>query len=196
LTSAFLEYHRGFLLKELMVQAESTEHFLGMRNTGVFLWNGADSRYREFWDEDLEAMVMKPHVSGLTNDIAATKPGSWGGSLFLYQPPRFGFSRSEQRLLLAGLSGGTDEEIGDRLGVSLAAVRKAWKVIYERVGMIAPDLVFNPMPGDGGTRERGKEKKQRLLAYIREHPEELRPVSRKLLQGVRAARVPSANRTS
>ena len=31
-------------------------------------------------------------------------------------------------------------------------------------------------------QDRGKQKKQRLLAYLREHPEELRPVSRKLLQ--------------
>ncbi len=28
-----------------------------------------------------------------------------------------------------------------------------------------------------GTTERGKEKKQRLLSYSREHPEELRPAS-------------------
>jgi len=28
-----------------------------------------------------------------------------------------------------------------------------------------------------GAAERGKEKKQRLLAYLREHPEELRPAA-------------------
>ena len=28
---------------------------------------------------------------------------------------------------------------------------------------------------------RGREKRRRLLAYLREHPEELRPFSRKLL---------------
>ena len=32
-----------------------------------------------------------------------------------------------------------------------------------------------------GTPERGKGKKQRLLSYLREHPEELRPHSPKLL---------------
>jgi hypothetical protein len=36
--------------------------------------------------------------------------------------------------------------------------------------------------------QRGKQKKQRLLAYLREHPEELRPVSRKL-RGYSTARV-------
>jgi hypothetical protein len=36
--------------------------------------------------------------------------------------------------------------------------------------------------------ERGKEKKHRLLAYLRDHLEELRPISRKVRrqQGVRA----------
>ena len=34
----------------------------------------------------------------------------------------------------------------------------------------------------GRGKGRGKQKKQRLLDYLREHPEELRPVSRKLLR--------------
>jgi hypothetical protein len=34
----------------------------------------------------------------------------------------------------------------------------------------------------GQAHPRGKQKKQRLLDYLREHPEELRPVSRKQRQ--------------
>ena len=49
---------------------------------------------------------------------------------------------------------------------------------------MAPELVFNPASGGEGTGERGKEKKHHLLAYLHEHPEELRPVSRKLLNTV------------
>ena len=37
------------------------------------------------------------------------------------------------------------------------------------------------MAAGDGTGERGKEKKHHLLAYLHKHPEELRPVSRKLL---------------
>jgi hypothetical protein len=72
--------------------------------------------------------------------------------------------------------GGTDEELADQLGISLSAVKKAWGSIYHRAADCVPELRFNV--AEGGSR--GKEKKQRLLAYLREHPEELRPTSRKL----------------
>ena len=38
----------------------------------------------------------------------------------------------------------------------------------------SPGLIPDQVPEEV-TWERGKEKKQRLLAYLREHPEELRP---------------------
>jgi hypothetical protein len=38
------------------------------------------------------------------------------------------------------------------------------------------------MLAESGTHERGREKRRSLLAYIREHPEELRLHSRKLLR--------------
>ncbi len=184
LTAAFLEYHCGFLLKEIVVQAESREHLLGMRNTGTFFWNAADRAYGPFPDGNLDEIVTRPHVSGLTREMALEQPGSWGGSLFvLHRPPQFGFNRSEQRLLLAALEGGTDGQLSDRLGISVDAVRKSWRSIYARVAACSGRLIAenSPAAGDDGTGERGKEKKHHLLAYLHEHPEELRPVSRKLL---------------
>ena len=58
---------------------------------------------------------MEPHLTGLSRQTASRQVGSWIGTLFLYQPPRLGFSRSEQRLLWAALHGGTDEELSDTL---------------------------------------------------------------------------------
>jgi hypothetical protein len=49
-----------------------------------------------------------------------------------------------------------------------------YKTFYERVRAHNP----GPLPDKVAEElhpERGKEKKQRLLAYLREHPEELRP---------------------
>jgi len=80
-------------------------------------------------------------------------------------------------LLLAGLRGGTDEELADELGISLSAVKKAWQSIYERVSACDPELVPAAHPTESGAYERGKMKKQRLIAYLRDHPEELRPAS-------------------
>ena len=115
--------------------------------------------------------------------MAFSNSASWLGSLFVYySPPRFGFNRSEQRLLVAALEGGTDKEVSDVLGISLFAVKKTWRIIYERVATCQPEMVPANTQVDALTQDRGKQKKQRLLSYLREHPEELRPVSRKLLQ--------------
>jgi hypothetical protein len=106
---------------------------------------------------------------------------SWTFPLFVYQPPQCGFNRSEQRLLLSALGGGTDEELAGALQISVSAVKKTWRSIYERVGACLPQLLPHPAM-DVESGERGREKKQHLLAYLREHPEELRPVSRRLLK--------------
>lgn len=82
---------------------------------------------------------------------------------------------SEQRLLLAALRGGTNEELAADLGVSLSAVKKTWILIYERSSAYVHGFSSEREPD--GTTERVKEKKQRLLSYLREHPEELRPAS-------------------
>ena len=63
------------------------------------------------WPDDLDAIVAKPHLIGMTRELALARTGSWIGSLFLlYQPPQIGFSRSEQRLLLSAMHGRTDQE--------------------------------------------------------------------------------------
>lgn len=116
---------------------------------------------------------------GLTREIERRRPGSWAGTLFSHEPPLFGFSASEQRLLLTALGGGTDEYLSNQLGISLSAVKKTWRSIYERVSVCIPELSSRTLRAESCKLDRGREKKQHLLAYLREHPEELRPVSRK-----------------
>ena len=117
-----------------------------------------------------------PHYLRLTRKVALSRAGAWAGSLFVYQPPQCGFRPSEQRLLLAAVRGGTDQELADELGVSLSAVKKTWLLIYSRASKQLPSIFRNgvAVPEDG---ERGREKKQHLIAYLRDHPEELRPAS-------------------
>jgi hypothetical protein len=62
------------------------------------------------------------------------------------------------------------------LSISLSAVKKTWLSIYHRVSGHVPGFSSNREAVEG-TTERGKEKKQRLLNYLREHPEELRPAA-------------------
>jgi DNA-binding CsgD family transcriptional regulator len=182
LMTTFLDHHRGFLLKELLIQGESPEHLEGVRNTGGFLFRPEEGRYGDLDGRDLRELASQPHIMGLTREMATGHRGSWVGSLFRYEPPQFGFSVSEQRLLLSALAGGTDEELSDDLGISLSSVKKTWRSIYDRVATCLPELIPGNALPDGEASKRGKDKKQRLISYLREHPQELRPVSRKLLQ--------------
>ena len=179
---AFLDQHSGFLLKELVAHGESAEHLEGLRNTGGFLLNLRDGCYGDFNGMVFHELVLEPHIAGITREMALKPPGSWIGSLFLNQPPQFGFSVGEQRLLRSALTGGTDEELSDELGVSLSSIKKTWRSAYDRVAACQPELIPSDSQSNGETSKRGRDKKQYLISYLREHPQELRPVSRKLLR--------------
>ncbi len=180
---AFIEEHRGFLWKEIIgAQAHSAEALRSMLKSGGALFDPAKSRWVDSPEKDPQEIVAKPHLIGLDRESALSRPGSWVGGLFDYEPPRCGFSRGEQRLLISALGGETDEQLSRALGISRSAIKKAWHSIYDRIARRLPELVQGESRLDTSMSERGKEKKHRILGYLREHPEELRPVSRKLLQ--------------
>jgi DNA-binding CsgD family transcriptional regulator len=181
--AAFVEQHRGYFLSELLVQGESEQQMEMILNTGGLLWSGTAGGYVVPPPESRKSLVWEPHILGLTRELALDQVGSWVGSLFIYQPPQFGLRPSEQRLLMTALEGGTDEELAKELGISLSAVKKAWRTLYHRIAENRPALIPDDSARKRWTGTRGKEKKQRLMAYLREHPEELRPVSNKLLPG-------------
>jgi hypothetical protein len=180
--TAFEQHWRGFRLQELMGQADCLQQLHGMRNAGGLYFHRAGNHYGEFPAVNALDFGKEPRNTGMSRDLAFRHGGSWVGSLFLYAPPQFCFNRSEQRLLSSALEGGTDEELSDELGISLFAVKKAWRAIYDRVAACQPELVPTHSQSDEWTQDRGRQKKQRLLSYLRKHPEELRPISRKLLQ--------------
>jgi DNA-binding CsgD family transcriptional regulator len=183
LVSVFLETHRGFFWKEVIChQIETVDRLHWSSQIGGHWWDPIAGCYTGNLGENPEETLKSPHVFGLDREAEIGRPGSWVGSLFEYQPPQFGFSRSEQRLLLLALNGGTDQDLSDEIGVSLSTVKKTWRAIYERVAASRPELIPFNSAAENGTSERGREKKQRLVAYLREHLEELRPVSRKLLE--------------
>ena len=134
---------------------------------------------QDFSELDLIEAAKTPMVLVMNSELASSRFGSWASGLFLQSVPALGLSRSEQRLLDAALRGLTDEELAIELQVSLSAIKKTWRSIYSRVehaGLpILPALTESREDGD-----RGKGKRHRLLNYVREHPEELRPFSMKL----------------
>jgi hypothetical protein len=173
----FIELHRGFLLKEIIGHGSTDETLAGHPRAGYLFVSKVDGKYTETPDKAPRELIHEPHLTGLSRELAPGRLGTWASTLFVYQPPRFGFSPGEQRLLVSALLGGTDEDLADELSISLSAVKKAWHSIYERVSVHDPELVPRTALSEEGSSERGKGKKQRLIAYMRDHPEELRPAS-------------------
>ena len=137
-SGAFVEGHRGYLLKEIIaLQATFPEEAQWIADSGSLLLEAEDGKYVSFLSQDAGKMIAAPHVFGLTRQLALMRM-TWTTSLFLYEPPKSGFSASEQRLLLAALRGGTDAELSGELAISLSAVKKAWCSVYERVAESLP----------------------------------------------------------
>ena len=172
---SFERDHRGYRLKEFINQPVDLHAIRRTLNTGACFWSAADGRYIDSNSTPIENLVSNPFIIGADRKLALRDLGNWLSTLFLYTPPRMYFRPAEQRMLQAALRGLTEEELADELGVSLFSVKKKWRVVYERAARILTDVLDESAIGADGTK-RGKEKKQHLLAYLREHMEELRPV--------------------
>jgi hypothetical protein len=108
--------------------------------------------------------------------------------LFYPVPPRIHFSPAEQKLLERALLNQSDLEISQDLGVSLDAVKKTWRRIYQRSARVTPHLL-GADEANNGTASRGMEKRRHLLDYLRIHLEELRPTLAKHSGAVETSRV-------
>ena len=180
---AFIELNRGYLWKQVIAApVETGERLQWTIKTGGLLWDVRQGRWLDSLEGDLAEIAAKPHLVGVPREIELSRAGSWVGALFEYRVPQLGFTRSEQQLLLAAIAHGTDEELSKELGKSLSTVKNTWGSIYDRAASRLPDLFSEPSPANSRNAERGKEKRRRLLAYLQEHPEELRPASQKLLR--------------
>ncbi len=177
---AFIEIHRGYRFKEMITsQAEGPERLQWAVDAGGLFWEPKYAKYSKSLEKSGDEFARKPHIVGITRELEFERPGSWIGVLFNYHPPRIWFSPAEQRMLRAAISNRTETNpvLAKELGLSLPAIKKLWLSIYARVARHAPEVMAGP-DKSGDERKRGVEKKRRLLAYVEEHPEELRPVSR------------------
>jgi hypothetical protein len=167
---AFLWAHRGYQINEIMQEVwdESDREW-------VRVWGSLRGDYAEFYNtRGLCIPRCRPYLVGLNRQEALANPGSLGAPLFLYGRPRFHLSQGSQELISAALEGDTDVELAEKLHISLPAVKLRWRVIYDQVESIAPEIL-----PDGIARategSRGKERRRCIIEYARNHPEELRP---------------------
>jgi hypothetical protein len=186
IVNSFVKAHRGYNLKEFMGQADSWNHFAAMRQSGGCIIRPTSGEYADCF-ESIEVDVTQTPVNvGITRELArGSAIGSWGSSLFDYSPPHMGLSHAQQRLLSAALAGHTDEELAEELGVSLFTVKKVWREIDRRAAEQLP-VQFAGFFEEDQAQHRGRQKRHHLLAYLNDHPEELRPILRQAVPSMHA----------
>lgn len=161
----FAGYHLSRIITE-MVDELDMWHVRGQRSFKIL------DRFDDFrrtnpeteWNAD--RMLVEVTLATMRAD-----PHSVAAGLFLHHaPPQFAFTRAEQELLDLALTGLDDASIAESLFVTLPAIKRRWSKVFECVSTIREDIC--PLDGEG---TRGVQKRQRILAYVRSHPEELRP---------------------
>jgi len=106
-----------------------------------------------------------------TEEIALAQPFSIQVTIFNNRKPLLGLSGADQELLCAALEEQTDAELAVSLRLTMSAVKARWRSIFTRFARLKPAVA----PEFNGAGSRGPQKRHRILAYLREHPEELRP---------------------
>ena len=171
LAQSFLHFHNGYQLLRFLAEAVDAVDIEHLKSTGIYRITHFEDEVRRqpgtMWNPDRAFGVAE-------REAAFSVSGSIASFLFHYSEPILGFHEAHQELLAAALLGLTDSELAQSLGLNLAAVKKRWASIFVQVDRVRPDLLPAREPGSSG-ETRGPQKRHRLLAYLREHPEELRP---------------------
>lgn len=148
----------GFRLRRVLCETTS-------RATTEFHRRSAEYRLINEFSEGEHALFL------MTRDSATALPGSIGNVLYHPLKPVLHLRGSDQRLLLAALRVSTDMELAAELKLSCAAVKARWRSIFAHITASMPHLIEESDEHEG----RGMQKRHRVLAYVRAHPEELRP---------------------
>jgi hypothetical protein len=175
LAEAFHLAHQGYNLKEVICGPIGEDTLRWALDAGFKLRRD----YCDFYHATnlrVPEAVKRPWLVGLTKEEAFANYGSRASGLFVFTTPRFRFSSCEQAVLRCSLAGETDEEMASHLCISPWTVKKRWQSIYERVSRIDIGLLPSAVR-EIASESRGIERRRHLLAYLRQHPEELRPLS-------------------
>jgi hypothetical protein len=153
-----------------------TQVLSGYRIRGI-LHETADEPAREFVRRSIvfstiaEFSELGRFIHLMTSESVRAVPASLGNVIFRYRDPLLRLRDSDQQLLLCALGGATDQELSTRLGLKVSGVKARWRSAFARIEQALPSLAADV--GDLGCR--GIQKRHRVLAYVRDHQEELRP---------------------
>jgi hypothetical protein len=159
LSASFIAAYRGYRNRRILSEAIGETEIINFVASGI--WRCVKS----FGDRARFVMTRKE---------AFAMPVSNAIDLFRDAHPVLRLREQDQRLLESALNGLTDEELAQALKVHVGTVKKRWLEIYNRMSAASPTILpqYRIVHDD---HTRGKQKRHRALAYVREHPEELRP---------------------
>jgi hypothetical protein len=168
---ACLSSYRGYRLRRAMREATDAADVEYMRSHGVY---GSIFMFEDFhrahpgnpWNRDRALMVS-------TREDALRRPGSVPALLQAFREPVLALSDCHKQLLEKAVHGLTDDELARALRLKRPTIKKRWAAVFHHIGLVKPDLLAGRDHPDRFTR--GPQKRHRLLEYLREHPEELRP---------------------
>lgn len=163
-------YYLGYRYKYILLPAYGNWPLEGLLRGGFSLLTD----YAEYYSERPPAPEPneRPYLLQASRDVAGSREGSHVSRVFDYTSPRIFYKPHEQELLRVAILGLNDDEAAEHLSISRDAIKMRWRKIYDRTQDVDPSLI--PQGGDG---TRGAEKRRLLLAYLRDHLEELRPYS-------------------
>lgn len=173
-SEAFCLALRGYRIKEFLADPIGMETSQWLVDAGARLRHDYSNYFQKNRLPEPEPS-KRPYLIGLTKREAFAHPGSSIAGLFIYTPPRFRFNRSQRVLLQHALTGETCEKAAASLSLSPWTVKKRWRAIYDRVAEVDSELLLPPIAYGPYVSSRGAERRRRLLNYLRQHLEELRP---------------------
>lgn len=161
LGTSFVEHFAGYRFNRVLKEAIGGPAIALARATGTY-------RVVAAFEAAGSALVA------VTPESVVSAPYSVAARMYRYQKPVLRLRPAEQSLLMAALAGSTDAELSTDLELSVQAVKKRWVSIFQRVAEFKPEILSQSAENGSG---RGPQQRHRVLAYIRTHPEELRPFS-------------------
>jgi hypothetical protein len=163
LGATFARLHEGYRLKRIVADFVDEQDRVFAEATKVYRLTPYLTQTTEF----------SGRVLGIADaESVRAVVGTIVYSLFHTPRPRLRLRPTNQELLLAALEGGTDNELADRLRISLAAVKRRWESIFrtcEEAGIVSAETER------GSNSKRGSQRRHHVLNYMRRHMEELRP---------------------
>jgi hypothetical protein len=167
LATAYAEIYAGFHIGRIISElVDSRDAFHAKELPGLAIVD----RFEKFYAENPDTAWNLERVLA-TVESARTRPGSIAaGVMHQHRFPRLALTQGEKDLLEAATDGLDDLSAASELGVTLSAIKKRWSSVFQRVAVKMPDLC----PSDASDT-RGMQKRNRILTYVRQHPEELRP---------------------